>query len=349
MRREVGRALAGGDGLVLGLEHLPAGFLAANDVALGAIPSVTILVAFLHVGSPDALLIDELLLFAARQIPLEDARLRVGELLVVIEEILSTQRRDAVRVTESDVQPPQADVEVVDAVIAHVAAAEGELPAPDAVQQRGLVGHHGRGADPTVEVELRWWRGGLRLADVAAELAVPDPAGQHVADRATAHLLRCGRHVGRAAGLRADLHHAFGAPGRLNHQPAFADVVRAGLLNIDMLAGVAGEDGGGGMPVVGRGDDHGVHGLVLENAPQVADGFGSLAPAGLDVLHGRREPVLIHIANVSDVHLIILHEGLEMIGAHAARADEGDGELAVRALRPRAAGEVQRGGGGGEG
>ena len=44
----------------------------------------------------------------------------------------------------------------------------------------------------------------------------------------------------------------------LDHQPALADVVRTRLLDVDVLAGVGGEDRGRGVPVVRRGDPDGV-------------------------------------------------------------------------------------------
>ena len=54
--------------------------------------------------------------------------------------------------------------------------------------------------------------------------------------------------------------------GRFDQQPAFANVVRDRLLDVHVLAGVAGQDRGRRMPMVGRGDDHGVDRLVVENS-----------------------------------------------------------------------------------
>ena len=84
-----------------------------------------------------------------------------------------------------DAQAPAGDVDVVDAVVAHVAGAEVVPPAPDAVQPVGLVGHHrargrarGRSRGPPAgRVGLAWPM--LRRSWLFQALD-----DQHVADRA---------------------------------------------------------------------------------------------------------------------------------------------------------------------
>ena len=65
--------------------------------------------------------------------------------------------------------------------------------------------------------------------------------------------------------------------GRLDQQLALARVVAARLLDVDVLAGRAGEDRGRGVPVVAGGDDQDVDGLVVEDAAEVGDGLRGLA------------------------------------------------------------------------
>src|SRR5829696_8504150 len=72
-------------------EELPSIALAQHEHSLGAVESVPIFVAFLHVGRPDSLLEDELLLSSAGI--LEDDLLRVGKLLIVIKEVFAAYRR----------------------------------------------------------------------------------------------------------------------------------------------------------------------------------------------------------------------------------------------------------------
>ena len=53
--------------------------------------------------------------------------------------------------------------------------------------------------------------------------------------------------------------------GRLDHLPAFEDVVRCRLLDVHVLAGLAGPDRRQRVPVVGRGERNGVDRLVVEH------------------------------------------------------------------------------------
>src|SRR5207249_3506511 len=69
--------------------------------------------------------------------------------------------------------------------------------------------------------------------------------------------------------LRADLDHAVVLLRRLDDRPAFADVVGQRLLDVDVLAGPAGEHGDGRVPVVGGADEDGVHVLAVEYLAEV--------------------------------------------------------------------------------
>jgi len=64
--------------------------------------------------------------------------------------------------------------------------------------------------------------------------------------------------------LAADLEHAGVAAGGVDDLAAFAEGESERLLAVNVLAGAAGEDGGGGMPVIGRGDDDRVNVFAIE-------------------------------------------------------------------------------------
>src|SRR5262245_18639417 len=71
-------------------KDLPAASFAENHVTLGAVEGIPVLVTFLHVGRPDPLFEDELLrtsILAVARI-FEDHGLRVGELLIVVKEVI---------------------------------------------------------------------------------------------------------------------------------------------------------------------------------------------------------------------------------------------------------------------
>ena len=91
-----------------------------------------------------------------------------------------------------------------------------------------------------------------------------------------------------AAPLRADLHDAVVPPGRLDHAPAFDEVVRDRLLDVDVLARLAGPDGRQGVPVVGRGDHQGVDIAILQDTAHV------LLDARLPLLVAGPTPALRH-------------------------------------------------------
>src|SRR5262249_19430986 len=99
--------------------------------------------------------------------------------------------------------------------------------------------------------------------------------------------------------LGADLHDPLVLPRRLHNGAALADVVRQRLLYVDVLARLAGQDRGNGVPVVRRGDDHRVHVLAVEHLAEVAVRLaaraGPLPGLGrvrlVDVAHGHERDV----------------------------------------------------------
>ena len=74
---------------------------------------------------------------------------------------------------------------------------------------------------------------------------------------------------------------------RGDHRLAFDDVVAVGLLDVHVLAGLAGMDRRQGVPVVGRADDQGVERLVVQRLAKVLDRLGRLPVALLDASDAR--------------------------------------------------------------
>ena len=73
--------------------------------------------------------------------------------------------------------------------------------------------------------------------------------------------------------LGAVLHDALIAARGLDQQAAFAQIVRARLFDVHMLARGAGQNRRRSVPMIGRGHDHGVDRFVVEDAPQIFDRF----------------------------------------------------------------------------
>ena len=69
--------------------------------------------------------------------------------------------------------------------------------------------------------------------------------------------------------LRAGLHDPTILRRGLDDLAALPSTVRDGLLNVDILAGLAGPYRQQGMPVVRRRDDHGIHVLALQDPSRI--------------------------------------------------------------------------------
>ena len=147
-----------------------------------------------------------------------------------------------------------------------------------------------------------------RAVAVVAGLGLHDVADLPVADQVIGHL------PARVGGrLDADGHHALVLLDRLGHATGLVDRVGHRLLAVDVLLRLAGVDGHLGVPVVGRGDDHGVDVVVLQDLAIVdlgllaaGLGLGVLAVAVVDVGHGDdvdELPLLLHLEEVADVGL----------------------------------------------
>ena len=130
-----------------------------------------------------------------------------------------------------------------------------------------------------------------------------------------------------AAPLRAHLDDALRAPHRFDDSKALVDLVRQRLLDVDVLARFHRVDDHAGVPVVRRGDDHGVDRFVVEQLAVVVERLGaggSFFEAGLQV-------GLVDIADGG--HLgAELFELADQILAAAARADDACADAVVRAL-----------------
>src|SRR5882762_8546644 len=144
--------------------------------------------------------------------------------------------------------------------------------------------------------------------------------------------------IGSAA-LHADLHHAVVFARRLHHLAAFPDFVAGGLLDVNVFAGLAGPDGGEGMPVIARGDGDRVDIFVFEKLADVLISFlrlvtGELVSEGYGALDLR----LVDIANTGNARLRQFGVAGDVVAAAAAYADHGDVDAIVGAPRGHAGG-----------
>ena len=110
-----------------------------------------------------------------------------------------------------------------------------------------------------------------------------------------------------------------------------------------MLAGFGGEDGGRGVPMVWRGDEHCVYTVDLEHFAKVAQLLRFDASAGLDHVCGVGAVVGIRIADKRDLGVLAPDEIPDVAAPHAARADDAQRHLVIGAGGPQAAGQVNGG------
>jgi hypothetical protein len=118
------------------------------------------------------------------------------------------------------------------------------------------------------------------------------------------------------------------------------------LLDVHVLARLAGPNGRQGVPVVGHGDQDAVDVLVVEHAAEVRFGLGRSASDQLDPLG---EQVLVRIAERGESHVGRRLMVSNMVLALVADAENGRANLVVRSdasaafvLRPAFAGEDGR-------
>jgi len=106
----------------------------------------------------------------------------------------------------------------------------------------------------------------------------------------------------------------------------FEDVMREGLLDIEVLAGLQRPDALDGVLVIRGGDGDGVDVLVLEHLSHVGVALG--ARGGLQAF---LDDLGVDVAEGDDADALDLLELLDVLQASAAEADDGDAEVTVGA------------------
>ena len=128
----------------------------------------------------------------------------------------------------------------------------------------------------------------------------------------------------------AHLRDALVLESRGHHGTPFADGIGEGLLDEDVLAGLAGMNGGQRVPVIGRGHHHGIEIFALQELSEIVELLGLVA---LRLLDGRGcgfEMRLVEIADRGGNHVGMAHEFVEARSALAAQADEADLDFVAR-------------------
>ena len=110
-------------------------------------------------------------------------------------------------------------------------------------------------------------------------------------------------HGHRGADLAALLHHAVVLARRGHNLLGLENIVRAGLFDVHVLAGLAGPDGHQGVPVIGRGDGDGVDGFVFQQLADVLVGLRLGLAELVDLRQALGDVRIVDIADRRDLHV----------------------------------------------
>ena len=141
--------------------------------------------------------------------------------------------------------------------------------------------------------------------------------------------------------LGAHLHHAVVLTGHLGHPLALVDKERHRLLDVDVLAGRAGHHRLQGVPMVGRGDHHGLDVLVIEHFAKVAIGLRAAAQLSDAFIHARR----IGLGERHHIGVLLVLKVEDMLRADESVTNETDADAVVGpqdTLRGRGGGSRER-------
>ena len=223
----------------------------------------------------------------------------------------------------------------MNSIVSQIAGTVVPVPVDGAMKAISVEGKLGDGTRPEVVVDSSWDRLVGFEPDIAPHLTVPDLHHVHLTELSRVHIVDEFLSVGPAASLSADLDDPVVLSGCFDHQPTFPQVVGDGLLDVDVLACLAGQDGCGCMPMKRGRDDDAVDLLIVQDPPDVLFQFGTFSLTFLGDLHRRLDYVLVHVAEVLQVHIRHLAEVLNEGFAATPDTHNGQGHLVVgRYARP---------------
>ena len=153
----------------------------------------------------------------------------------------------------------------------------------------------------------------------------------HLSEPAGAGQLAGEGEVGEVAALRAGLKDAAGAADRVAEEEALSDVLRAGLLAVDVLAGLCGVDARGGVPVGAGGNEDGVDVAAVEELAEVlVHRAGIIAVLLVGHLLDADAPVFLDVADRRELDVVLLEKAAEVVSAAVADADAAEDDALAR-------------------
>ena len=255
---------------------------------------------------------------------IEQCRAGVGGFLVVVEVVASAAISDTLR--QIDAESPAGKVKRMHAVVGHLAAAVMPVPMPVVRDKIVLVRAFRCRPLPEVVIEMLGHGHRFSLADGAPAACVETSRSEYPSDDALVHSLYRLDDERVAASLVAHLHEAIVLASGGDHQPRLGGVMAAGLLDVNMLAGLAAENGRRRVPEIRRGDGDGVEVRIVEHAPQIGDAPARRLLALGDDRQAVGGAVVIDVANVDHLNVGEFQVILDVCHA-AAKAHHADSQL----------------------
>ncbi len=228
----------------------------------------------------------------------------------------------------SPVEQPGAGVEVV-------------ISAPAAAHVLAVVGAPGGRAEPEIPVDHVALAGSARPAARRFELRRIDRCVQRVDLAELAALGQVDRllEIGDAAALRAGLEDAPGGLDGVGQLLTIGDRQAAGLLAVDVLAGLRGQDRCRRVPAVAGGDQHRVDVLAREQFAEIAIEHAILVAVMLIDQGLAGVPTAgLHVGDRHALHVRQTEHGLQVVGAAGTDADHAERDLFAgrrRAVQPQ--------------
>lgn len=230
----------------------------------------------------------------------------------------------------------------MDALVPHVAVTGVEVPVPVVVQLRAVQVDLLRRSTPQVVVD----RGGdvERLVELADALAGLVAGTDRILDRTELAALHIGNRLLEARarpGLRAALADPPQVAGPAGHFATFPDVVRDGLFDVHVLAGLHRQDRDQRVPVVGRGGRDAVDGGIIEGLAEVLDELRLAALLCGDFFLPLAADGLVDITDVTDLDVVASNKGTDVAVPLSANTNDREAELFVAAAADRRRFRVQ--------
>ncbi len=226
---------------------------------------------------------------------------------------------------------PLHDVQVVREEVRGLSSRVVPEPAKVIETAVGVVGDEGRRPQPHVPVPRGQPLGGDRLPEAGRDV----PGGRdadvaQLADAPVAEELDAPPVLLARPLLGAHLHHSPIVARRAEHPLPLAHDMVERLLHVDVLAGGAGEDGDGSVPVVGRRDHDRVHVPPVEQPPEVLVALGGASRG----CHSLGQPSVADLTDAGHRHVGLGHEVEEMPLPDEADPDEAHAHPVVGAEHP---------------